>query len=849
MRIVIDMQGAQTASRYRGIGRYSLAFAQGVVRNRGEHEIILALNGMFPETIDQIRAAFAGQLPQTNIRVWHAVGPVSDSSPENEAQREAAEFLREAFLESLQPDLIHISSFFEGFLDDAVTSIGKINLQTPVSVMLYDLIPLVNPDQYLNANPLYSQHYHRKLNNFKQATLFLSISDFSRQEGISQLGLAESIVVNISAAIDHDFHLHASNKISESKFLKKFRIIRPFILYSGATDERKNIPRLILAYAALPSHLRKSHQLVLAGGLSQDHLIELQSIAKTAGIRQGELIFTNFVTDTELVCLYKICKLYVFPSWYEGFGLPVLEAMKCGAPVIGANSTSLPEVIGLDEAMFNPFDVSAISSKMQKALIDESFRTRLRDNGIQRAQLFSWDLSATRAIKTWETISTLRSRSLTNTRLTAKKLYKAIAPHIAHQTDKYLLRISACLALNQSQNNDRQLLVDISELVKCDAKSGIQRVVRSILKEWVTNPPKGYKVEPVYATLHSGYYYARQFTANFMNLRKQEHTDEPIDYAPGDIFFGLDWQPQVQVSQDGFYQHLRRHGVKVFFAVYDLLCIQMPEHFVAGSKGAFTRWLETVSAVDGAFCISKAVADELNDWLTKYKPARLSSFDTHWFHLGADIDNSKPSLGLPNGAQILLAHFQAVPSFLIVGTLEPRKAHAQVLDAFELLWKSELPINFIIVGKKGWLVDELVQRLGNHCELNKRLFWLDGISDEYLKKIYVASTCLIAASYGEGFGLPLIEAAQHKLPIMARDIPVFREVAGEHAFYFDAVKPSELAQSIRSWLDLKNLDKHPKSENMSWLSWKESAAGLLLAMNLSTTFDATRNKLEPFTQI
>ena len=106
------------------------------------------------------------------------------------------------------------------------------------------------------------------------------------------------------------------------------------------------------------------------------------------------------------------------------------------------------------------------------------------------------------------------------------------------------------------------------------------------------------------------------------------------------------------------------------------------------------------------------------------------------------------------------------------------------------------------------------------------LFWLEGISDEYLEKVYAASTCLIAASYGEGFGLPLIEAAQRKLPIIARDIPVFREVAGEHAYYFDSRDPQGLAHAIEQWLRLYEKGTYPKSDNMPWLTWKESAADL-----------------------
>src|SRR5262245_20134869 len=125
MRIVIDMQGAQTESRFRGIGRYTMSFSQAVARNCGEHEIILALSNLFPDTIDTIRAAFDGLLPQENIRVWRAPGPVQERQPDNDSRRVPAEYIREAFLASLAPDVIHICSLFEGHIDDAVTSIGR----------------------------------------------------------------------------------------------------------------------------------------------------------------------------------------------------------------------------------------------------------------------------------------------------------------------------------------------------------------------------------------------------------------------------------------------------------------------------------------------------------------------------------------------------------------------------------------------------------------------------------------------------------------------------------------------------------------------------------------------------
>ena len=136
MRIVIDMQGAQTESRFRGIGRYTLAMAQAIVRNRGVHEIHLALSGLFPDTIDPIRTAFAGVLSQEHIHVWDAPGPVRECQLGNERRREVAEFIREAFLASLKPDVIYITSLFEGYVDDAITSVGLLDAPTPVAVTL-----------------------------------------------------------------------------------------------------------------------------------------------------------------------------------------------------------------------------------------------------------------------------------------------------------------------------------------------------------------------------------------------------------------------------------------------------------------------------------------------------------------------------------------------------------------------------------------------------------------------------------------------------------------------------------------------------------------------------------------
>jgi len=205
MRIVIDMQGAQSESRVRGIGRYSLAFAQALARNRGDHEIVLALNDLFADTVEPLRAAFQGLLPQRDIRVWSAPGPVREVTPGNGGRRRVAALIREAFLMSLKPDVVHLSSMFEGYPDDAVTSIGELDTTTPVSVTLYDLIPLVNVDCYLTHDARYAQHYRSKVEQLRRASLLLAISQSSQAEARAHLPGLDCEVVNVSTAVTGEF--------------------------------------------------------------------------------------------------------------------------------------------------------------------------------------------------------------------------------------------------------------------------------------------------------------------------------------------------------------------------------------------------------------------------------------------------------------------------------------------------------------------------------------------------------------------------------------------------------------------------------------------------------------------
>ncbi|WP_051234280.1 glycosyltransferase family 4 protein [Halomonas halocynthiae] len=837
MRIVIDMQGAQTESRFRGIGRYTLSLTQAIVKNRGEHEIILALNGLFPETIEPIRGAFQGLLPQENIRVWHAPGPVYENNPENESRRLVAELEREAFLEGLKPDVIHLHSLFEGFGDDAVLSVGRFDTHTPVSVTLHDLIPLLYPQQYLEPNPSFARYYANKIDHLKRASLLLSISESSSREAIDHLGVDVAKVHNTSEAAEALFRKVAVSDAETKALYTKLGLNRPFALYSGGADQRKNLPRLIQAYAALPDELRRTHQLLFAGKMPQGNIAELQQVAEEAGLGRDELLFTGFVADEELVQLYNLCKLYVFPTWHEGFGLPALEAMQCGAPVIGANTSSLPEVIGLEQALFDPTSVESISTKMAQALSDEAFRQRLIAHGEQQAKNFSWEVSAKRALAAWEGLHAKQAEKLVSegesARLSMEALQHALVDQLEQPSKLVLSEIATSLSLNQQAGLSRQLLLDVSEIRNNDAATGVQRVVRSYLQALLQSPPVGFQVVPVYATREEGYCYAWQMVRQYgvappEGLSQQALEDQaPIHWQRGDIFFALDMQHHVQLAHQAFYRELQADGVTVKFLVHDLLPIQLADLFKDDdAKQLHEQWLAMVAATDGAVCVSRATADAFNEWIEANDILRTPGFRMAWVHNGGDLDGSKPSTGFPEDAEAVLAKIRQRPTFLTVSTLEPRKGQDLLFAAVQALWARGHDVNLVLVGRQGWKIETLASQLREHPENGKRLFWLEGISDEYLEKVYQASSALLAASINEGFGLSLIEAARYGVSIIARDIPVFREVACTSAYYFQGESGEALADELAHWLTLLEQGKQPPSTELHWQTWAQSAEQL-----------------------
>ena len=832
MRIVIDLQGAQTESRFRGIGRYSLSFVRALLSQRSQHDFWVVLNGRFGESISEIEEALADVLPRVRLRVFETPPGVALRDPENSWAAAASEVIREAFIAELCPDLVLITSLFEGFLDDAVTSIGALDTpQAPTIVVHYDLIPALRPE-YITS-PEYGEFYDRKLAYLQNADFLLAISNYSRKEAEDFLNLPSDRVVSISAAVEDGFwRLKKDDAPLVPADFSDLGISRPYILcVPGGFDSRKNLESLLSAFAQLPAAVRRDHQLVIGSKASAYAISKLEAAADTAGLRAEEWVLTGHLEDIRFRDLFRGSSLFVFPSKHEGFGLPLLEAMTLGVPSIASSSTSVGEVMGDAAYCFDPEDVSAIRDMMDRALQDDEWRDQLSKHAVLRAADFSWDKTAQFALSAIEQNFESKSQNALGSPsagpIAREKIAEAIVAcgaGISLGAQKLEL-IAQCLAANLKVGREDTLFLDVTELAKIDGKTGIQRVVRALLLAINQGHARGLHVQPIF---FDGQRFRSANSFSNLFLGRDVSGDHLIDFGGGDHYLSLDLNVASIEASEPILKEMQRRGVNLNFLVYDVLPLMHPEWWPAGLADGFASWFAAVSRVaDRLICISRAVRDDVAVQLELHAINKTGAPKLGWFHLGADIKNTSPSVHLPRDADDFFGRIVNQTTFLMVGTVEPRKGHALALDAFSKLWRDGYDFNLVVIGKKGWLVDDLADRMSACSKNGSAFYWFQGASDEFLERAYLSCSCLLAASEAEGFGLPLIEASFHNLPVLARDIAVFREVAGNAALYFDGGSSEGLVEGVLRWVRQKELNAIPEPAGMDTMSWQQSASALL----------------------
>lgn len=402
----------------------------------------------------------------------------------------------------------------------------------------------------------------------------------------------------------------------------------------------------------------------------------------------------------------------------------------------------------------------------------------------------------------------------------------------------------------------KRLFVDVSSIEVHDLRTGIQRVVRALTLALANDTEHAYTVIPVRLQQTSDgrwcYSVASQFVASLLPESDfswpQSNEACAIHPAPNDVVLCLDLTGLllVQAAEAGFYEALQGRSVRVIAAVYDLLPITLPQVFPSGAEAQHTQWLHAITGFDQAVCISAHVAQQVRKWLAQHapdcclaEPGRVTS----WC-LGSDISASQPTRGLLADMTGLDTALSTEPCLLMVGTIEPRKGYDDVLDAMELLWRAGNTTPLIVVGRAGWrhLPPEERQHIDATCESMVRLagqypwmIWLNDASDELLDYVYTGASHVLCASVDEGFGLPIVEALKHSKRVLARDIPVFREVGGNAVRYLAWDSPDGLAKQLQ-FVCSEDRDGNEFNDSSlpmatpALMSWAESARQLLRAL-------------------
>jgi glycosyltransferase involved in cell wall biosynthesis len=271
-------------------------------------------------------------------------------------------------------------------------------------VTLYDFIPLIFRDRYLDPEPVSKAAYFARLGFLRRADHALAISERTGRDAVEQLGIDESRITVIDCGVSDRFSsLVGSLEEARNALGRSFPDLREgFVLYVGGDDPRKNMLGAIDGYALFSEGMRRSHQLVIACKLSELRKEELTAYAVERGIDRGDIVFTGFVSDSELAALYRSCALFLFPSLYEGAGLPILEAMSCGAPVAASATSSIPEILGDLDATFDPADPADLARCLEGVLARPAELESLRERSRRRVAIYTWERVAQRTLEGYE---------------------------------------------------------------------------------------------------------------------------------------------------------------------------------------------------------------------------------------------------------------------------------------------------------------------------------------------------------------------------------------------------------------------------------------------------------------
>jgi len=388
--VLVDMTALNTPSRERGIGRY----VKGLCRALASRAT----------SSDQ-----PGVAPSSNLKI---AGLIRHRGPVAGALDDSLQFAGDPRIQvsscQYQRHKLERRLFLGGLARRAGTRLLHLpdppgtpfDTRQPRIVTCHDLIPLVLARQYLAPLPgARAWQWARDFARYRRALRVIAISEATRSDLIRYLGVAPERIDVVHSGVDHErFTAHASEGERE-RVSERLGFATPFLLCLGASDARKNLPLLVRAFAK--SGVAPDAQLVFAGPISPRQRARLEHSIEGNHV-SGRVHILGYIEDALLVALYRHCLGYVFPSSYEGFGLPILEAMACGAPTLTSSLSALGEVAG-DAALLLPeLTEASLAQGIARLVSDAALRSALHERGLVHVKAFTWERCATQTVKCYE---------------------------------------------------------------------------------------------------------------------------------------------------------------------------------------------------------------------------------------------------------------------------------------------------------------------------------------------------------------------------------------------------------------------------------------------------------------
>lgn len=804
MKIWLDGQALQSDSRYRGIGRFAYEFVRAIKDFRPSTEILMSFNLALPDRFLEVRTLLGDFVDPENIFTFHGCVQGGEYFKGYSEERKLSEIALAHHVACLAPDIAISLAPFEGCADPMVPFLSTFGHDIKTVGVFYDAIPLRFSDHYLGPEfPHGVDTYMRRLGAYSQFDATLSISEFSNREVQSLTDVTNSTAV----------HLGLSESFKDLLKVEPSGLVRlpnePFLLSVGGLDWRKDIKTLVSAIEQLRKPNDQIHY-VVAGRYGLQEAAKIRSLWSRAGLSETRLHFTGHVTDVDLIDLFGKCACFIQSSVMEGFGLTVLEAMVCGAPVIAANAGATPEVLPNPSLLYEPGNAADLARVLTGVLNNKDFKAETAQFYKKQLKQFTWIRTAERAMKVIDSIATDLDRQPVSQKeidaITLEALRDINAPK------PLIAKTMAFASLPEPKLG--QTYWDVSSTARAKHITGIQRVV--------TNIAGNANMETSHS-LMAGYEEPGFYEVDYKDSTMTVEPSKRIQFGKRDRIIMLDSSWDIAKFHRGELRRAKVMGANIYSVLYDLVPVRTPGFCHEGIPPIFAEWLEeAIHYSDGVLCISRTVADELAVFLKGI--GFNGALKIGYWHLGSD-------LGVLPGDHVsrLPETRSKTPHFLVVGTMEPRKGHRVIVDAFKKARAAGFEGELTIVGRQGWNMEGLIHQLGVLERIDDGIRWSSDVEDDDLNQLYGEVDAVITASYVEGFGLPIVEAAARGCRVIASDILVYREV-GDMAdvTYFRSGDPSDLA---RVMLEFDAKSNTTLSSAKPPLTWQESTDAIINVLN------------------